>query len=513
MIIPCALALKECLPCNDDPIRNITAEAPDVDVFIGFRTFKWNPPLGVTYFQLACKTICFSSVSQLDADLCALRSAQECVYDGGDDPPFPPVPPGPNDTGGRGGGKGIPPPNPRFPIRRFRNTPQSCDAFCPDGSPFTATVPAGTIVELSQALADAKAKSLACKLALRNLFCISETPPPAACIGDDYFFILTTNSGEELLWSIDGELPPGLDFDPFDATITGIPIAAGSYTFIVEVTDSQGRVQAKVLTICVMEIVTPSTLPDGSVGMVYAEPLIQQPATVSSEVWTLVGGSLPPGILLSPSGSLTGIPTETGMSFFTLKVDALCDGLPVSCQKDFSLEVGGTCGIDWGTINWDTFLIDVLGDGGSGSGSASGDTVQFNLQNDPTPISSGGVMVRVHGSLVVDCNDCSFKLRINLITEDLGGVGDSDLSFGIAIYQDGVQRFIKKHGDSISFPPTLVLGINEFDVPLIAATGSLIEIRAAVFPAGPLGNVMASHGGIVNGPHTEVEMSITLSDM
>src|SRR4026207_1089124 len=115
MNIPCGLALTPCLPCPDDPIRNITAEAPDLDVFIGFRTFKWNPPLGVTYFQLACKAICFSSVSQLDADLCALRSAQECVYDGGTEPPFPPVPPGPNDTGGRGGGKGLPPSNPRFP--------------------------------------------------------------------------------------------------------------------------------------------------------------------------------------------------------------------------------------------------------------------------------------------------------------------------------------------------------------------------------------------------------------
>ena len=338
MIIPCALALRQCLPCNDDPIRNITAEAPDVDVFIGFRTFKWNPPLGVTYFQLACKTLCFSEVSQLDADLCALRGAQECVYDGGEDPPFPPVPPGPGDTGGKGN-RNLPPSNPRFPIRRFRNTVQSCDASCPDGSPFTATVPAGTIIELSQALADAKAKSLACKMALRNLFCISETPAPAGCVGDDYFFIVTTNSGDDLIWSIDGDLPPGLTFDFFDAIITGTPIASGTYTFVVEVSDSRGRIQVKVLTICVMEIVTPATLPDASVGFVYAEPLIQQPATVSSELWTLVSGSLPPGILLAPNGSLTGIPTETGISEFTIKVDAICDGQPVTCQKAFSLEV------------------------------------------------------------------------------------------------------------------------------------------------------------------------------
>lgn len=514
MIIPCALALKQCLPCNDDPIRNITAEAPDVDVFIGFRTFKWNPPLGVTYFQLSCTSFCFSTVSQLDADLCALRSAQECVYDGGEDPP-PPRPPGPNDTGGRGGGRGLPPQNPRFPIRRFRNTVQSCEAQCPDGSPFIETVPAGVIVELSQALADAKAKSLACKMAQRNLFCISGTPP-AACVGDDYFFIVTTNSDDDLIWSIEGELPPGLTFDFFDATITGTPTASGSYTFIVDVVDSRGRTQTKVLTICVMEIITPSTLPEASIGFVYAEPLIQQPAIVSSENWTLVSGSLPPGILLSASGSLTGIPTEAGMSVFTLKVDAMCDGLPVSCQKTFSLEVAGTCGVDWGTINWDTFFFDTFAIGGataSGTGSAAGDTIQFNLQSTQSPTNSGLAAVHAHGSVISDVNACSFKLRINLIQQDTGAVGEGDVVFGISIYQDGVQRFIKQHGNgAFPFTPTLVIGMNEFDVPLIEATASLIEIRAAIFPPGPLVDRMAQLGGVVNGPPVVFEMSITMSD-
>lgn len=365
MIIPCDLVLKQCLPCNDDPIRNITAEAPDVNVFIGFRDFKWNPPLGVTYFQLGCKAICFSEVSQEEANLCALRNAQACVWDGGTPPLVPPVPPGPNDPGGKGGGPDLPPTNPRNPIRRYRNTVQTCDALCPDGSPFTETVAAGTVTELSQALADAKAKSLACKLAQRNLFCISGASPPSVCVGGSYFFLLGASNGEDLIWSIDGDLPPGLSFDFFDATITGTPTVGGSYTFVVEVSDSLGRVQAKVLTICVMEIVTPATLPDATTGLVYAEPLIQQPATVSSEVWTLVGGILPPGILLAPSGSLTGIPTETVISEFTLKVDATCNGMAVSCQKMFNLEVvSNVCGTNPDAIG-EFIWFDTSGSGNS----------------------------------------------------------------------------------------------------------------------------------------------------
>jgi hypothetical protein len=323
MLISCNLALKSCLPCNDDPVANISAEAPDVNVFIGFRDFRWNPPLGVTYFQLGCKALCFSDVSQEEADLCALQNAQDCTWKGGADPVVPAVPPGP-DSGGKGGGPGLPPALPRTPIKRYRNTVQTCEAFCPDGSPYVETVAAGTVSALSQALANAQAKSLACRLAERNLFCITGDNPPAACVGSTYFFILSASSGEELMWSVEGDFPPGLVFDAFDATITGTPITPGSYTFIVQVTDNLGRQQTKILTICIMEIVTDATLPPGSLGLVYAVPLVQQPATVASEVWELVSGSLPPGILLSSNGSLTGIPTAAGSYEFTVRVTADC---------------------------------------------------------------------------------------------------------------------------------------------------------------------------------------------
>ena len=300
---------------------------------------------------------------------------------------------------------------------------------------------------------------------------------------------------EDLIWSIDGELPPGLNFN-FDGTISGMPSVAGSYTFLVEATDSLGRFQSQVLTICVMEIITDATLPGGALGQIYAEPLIQQPATVSSEVWTLVSGSLPDGILLAPNGSLTGIPTAAGISAFTIKVDAICDGVEVSCQKEFNLEIGGPCGIDWNTINWDTFTLNTFG-GGIATGSAVGDTIQFNLENPP---GIGSADVSAHGSLVADCHACSFKLRINLIAEDDGGpLGITE--FTIVIAQDGVQRFVKTHGHSAGFTPTLVIGINEFDVPLIQAAGSLIEIGVSSLISDGFGNL-----------HTQLEMSITLSD-
>lgn len=382
MIIPCDLALKQCLPCNDSPIANLSAEQPDVNVFVGFRDFKWNPPLGVTYFQLACSSLCFSTVSQQEADLCAQREAQSCVWKGGKLPVTPPQPPGPDNTGGKGNTSntpgGVPPSNPRNPIRTFRNRLQTCDALCPDGSTFTEQVIGGTVIELSQSLADAKAKSLACKKAQQNLFCISVATPPAACVGETYFFRLTSSGGLDLIWSIDGVLPPGLNLNSLEGTITGTPLSVGSFTFTVEVTDSTGRGQTKVITICIMQIVTDTLLPRGSIGLVYAVPLIQQPATVSSEVWTLVSGSLPPGILLASSGSLTGIPTANGISVFTLKAEATCNGSAVSCQKAFTLEVVSCPGLAgtifnavWTPVSGPFHGTWIFNDGGNGTFNAT----------------------------------------------------------------------------------------------------------------------------------------------
>lgn len=342
--IPCALVLKECLPCNDDPVANITAEAPDVDVFIGFRDFNWNPPLGNTYFQLGCKAICFSTVSQQEADLCALRQAQACVWNGGKPPVTPPIPPGPNSPGGKGQPPntpgGVPPGRPRNPVRVFSNRLQTCDATCPDGAPFTEFVAAGTITELSQALADEKARSLACNRAQANLFCISAAAPPSACVGESYFFRLNTSGGVDLLWSVEsGVMPPGLNLDPVNGTISGTPITSGNFSFTIAVTDSSGRGQMRTFSICIMEIVTGATLPPGATGDDYSVPLIQEPATIATEVWSLVSGNLPAGITLSPAGALLGNPSNTGIFEFAVRVDAECNGSAVSCQKSFNLEV------------------------------------------------------------------------------------------------------------------------------------------------------------------------------
>src|SRR4029434_1331211 len=136
-----------------------------------------------------------------------------------------------------------------------------------------------------------------------------------------------------------GDLPPGMALDPGTGVIDGNPFANGTYPFLVEVSDSNGNINTKDFTICVMEIVTGPNLPAATEGVDYATPLVEEPGSVSSEKWTLVGGTLPPGITLASNGALIGTPTEVDTFEFELQVEADCGGAVARCRQVFSLEV------------------------------------------------------------------------------------------------------------------------------------------------------------------------------
>lgn len=349
--IPCNLVLKQCLPCNDSPIANLSAEDPDVDVFIGFKDFSGNPQLGVTFFQLGCKTICFSEVSQLEADLCAERQARECVWETFREP-YPP----PNEN---------PPFGPPQPPGIFLNSAQSCTKTCPDGSAFGATIAAGEVAALSQLEADRIAESLACNLARTQRICISTTSPmTAACLDTAYSKALTAIGGtpwvvtsNDLLripfcaslgdrfpyvWTLTaGALPDGLTLNECSGVISGTPTAVGSYAFTVKATDYIGSFQTKSFTMVIAEITTASPLAEGVIGGVYTQNLAVSPAhDQETEVWTIIAGFLTPGLTLSNAGIISGTPTFEAIDpsyDFTVQVRFTLSGSTVTCQKDFHL--------------------------------------------------------------------------------------------------------------------------------------------------------------------------------
>lgn len=402
MNISCQLALKECLPCDDDPIRNLSAEDPDVDVFIGWSVGDPNPPPHI-FAGLGCKTVCFSTISQDDADDCARSQAIECLNNV-PIPPNPPIPPGPGGPPGGGGGNppgGIPPGDGAHPVTTFRNTQQCCETQCPSGQEFSFCVEAGTVADyFSVALANAKALALACKRSNYNKLCFVNTPT-SGCVGEGYEFPFsvvggtkfTSSQGSGYIWNFFGDLPPGLTFDGDTGVLSGTPTEPGVYTFDIDVFDAAGGFNTNVFTICVADIPNDAELPAAIQGTPYSESLTFLPAELTGAVWTVVSGELPPGITLATDGTLSGTPTAVtpeheGPYSFTIQVVAACFSSTITCSRSFSLEVL-TCLVDEiFDLVWNPMVSFGAGtfsfiDGGNGA---------FNVNAAPSgPFDSAGI--------------------------------------------------------------------------------------------------------------------------
>lgn len=350
--IVCPTVLKQCLPCNDDPIRNISAEDADSDRFLfNFDIFE-RPPLGYTFEALGCKEWCYSEESLFDAQLCAVQQSTECIIDTWrppqtGEPPFPPP----------------------APPAIFTNQQQFCETTCPDGSTFGATIPAGRVSALSQAQANLTAASLACQRARELRICIGASSPlNGACVGTAYSNTLRARGGvpwvmtfENMLFApfcanpgdrfpyvwtiISGSLPDGLELGECSGTISGTPTATGTYIFTVRATDYLGSFQTKQFTMTVAQITTATPLPNGGIGNLYTQNLTVAPAhDQETEVWSVTAGTLPPGITLTAAGVLTGTPTgSSDITYqFTAHVAFIVNGASAVCEKSFTLSISTT---------------------------------------------------------------------------------------------------------------------------------------------------------------------------
>ena len=147
------------------------------------------------------------------------------------------------------------------------------------------------------------------------------SPLPDGTTGTPYFeTIMVSGGAAPLTFSVtNGMLPPGLILSPSTGVISGIPIAPGTYDFVVTVTDRDGcsASMAYVLIVSCPDItISPATLPNGVTGVAYS-------ATVSASggsqpyTFTVTTGILPPGLLLDPlTGLISGIPTKSGVYNF-----------------------------------------------------------------------------------------------------------------------------------------------------------------------------------------------------
>jgi len=125
-------------------------------------------------------------------------------------------------------------------------------------------------------------------------------------------------------WSVaGGALPTGVTLSAA-GVLSGSPAASGFYSFTAQVKDTEPspQVATKVLTFTVYNAlaITTTTLPGGSLHNVYATTTLQFTGGSTPVTWSLSTGSLPAGLSLSAAGVISGTPTATGTSTFTVQL-------------------------------------------------------------------------------------------------------------------------------------------------------------------------------------------------
>ena len=154
--------------------------------------------------------------------------------------------------------------------------------------------------------------------------------PPAGIVGSSYSTTILSAGGTAPLTTTisSGSLPAGLSFNAATGAISGIPTAAGAFTFTVKLTDSSAvpfTVTANE-TIVISNPVPPLTLiggpqPLGEVGIPYTTSLVAT-GGVTPYAWSITSGTLPAGFSISPTtGVISGTPTAQGTSNFTVQVE------------------------------------------------------------------------------------------------------------------------------------------------------------------------------------------------
>ena len=120
-----------------------------------------------------------------------------------------------------------------------------------------------------------------------------------------------------------GALPANLTLNAGTGAITGTPTATGTSNFTVKVTDSAADTATANLSITVNGAlaITTTSLPAASVGAAYSAT-VAATGGLTPYTWSLSGN--PSWLSINPStGALSGTPTATGKSTFTVEVAEL----------------------------------------------------------------------------------------------------------------------------------------------------------------------------------------------
>ncbi|MCG5501794.1 Ig-like domain-containing protein, partial [Ectothiorhodospira lacustris] len=150
---------------------------------------------------------------------------------------------------------------------------------------------------------------------------------PSGVVNKQYAGQIDVTGGQApYSWNLEsGSLPTGLTLNASNGTISGAPINAGIYHFIVRIEDQNEGVTYLPMLITVSTPAAPiigasPTLPTGKEGEFYAATL-EGTGGVRPYDWAIQEGGLPLGLTLNPAnGNISGTPTTSGIFNFIIRL-------------------------------------------------------------------------------------------------------------------------------------------------------------------------------------------------
>jgi large repetitive protein len=216
------------------------------------------------------------------------------------------------------------------------------------GTP-TATGTSSFTVKVQDAYNNTATKSLS--IVISAQLSISTASLPSAYVGSAYSQTLAATGGAtSYSWSItSGSLPANLSLNASTGAITGTSTTAGSSSFTIQVKDGNSVTATASLSIVVytQPSVSTTSLSGGDIGSAYSQTLVATGGDTPYS-WSVSSGSLPSGLSLNAStGAITGTPTATGTSNFTVKV---ADSNNVTATKSLSITISTALSISTSSL-------------------------------------------------------------------------------------------------------------------------------------------------------------------
>lgn len=185
-----------------------------------------------------------------------------------------------------------------------------------------------------------------------SAFAITTSTLPSGRVGTAYDQTISATGGTfPYSWSAASGLPPGLAVSTVtnNGRLAGTPTQAGTFQAVIRVADTGTCVATRTFPISIapgdLQIVTTALNP-GFVGTAYSQTL-QGTGGTTPYNWAIVSAQVP-GLVLSPGGVLSGIPTAAGSFPITV---ALSDNAQARVTRNFTVVVTAPLTITTPTLN------------------------------------------------------------------------------------------------------------------------------------------------------------------